>query len=89
MNIPTPQTVIEQLLAYLNNRISRQSLVHWAEDSLFALAESEADVPQTEVLMEVLGYLSAADTPSFPLTWERLSAFLEKLGAQVEVSIRA
>lgn len=89
MSAPTSEAVIEQLLAYLNQRIDRQALVHWAEDALFALSESDADIPNVDVLMEVLGYLGAADTPSFPLTWERIAAFLEKLGAHVEVLRRS
>jgi hypothetical protein len=89
MSAPTSEAVIEQLLAYLNQRIDRQTLVHWAEDALFALSESDADIPNVDVLMEVLSYLGAADTLPFPLTWERIAAFLEKLGAHVEVLRRS
>lgn len=81
----TRQVVIGKLLDYLNHRITLAVLVDWAEMALIdANFESEADIP---LLMDVLTYIGAADTPDFPLTWDMLSGFLERLGALVRVEL--
>jgi hypothetical protein len=83
----TRQIVIDKLLDYLNHRIALAELVDWAETSLIDTAfEPEKD---TTLLMDVLTYLGAADTPDFPLTWDVLSEFLDHLGARVQVELAA
>ncbi|MBN1284121.1 MAG: hypothetical protein JXB47_01845 [Anaerolineae bacterium] len=81
----TQERVVEKILDYLNGHIDRYMLVYWAEDALFALSESDYDVPGEKTLMEVLGYIGAGDSAGFPLTWDVLSAFLAQLGVTVRV----
>ncbi|GAB4463026.1 MAG: hypothetical protein Kow00120_29630 [Anaerolineae bacterium] len=81
----TREIVVEKILDYLNGRIDRLALVHWAENALFALSESDQDTPNEKTLMHVLGYIGAGDSDGFPLTWEVLSSFLEQLGVRVRV----
>ena len=79
----TRQTISDQLLGYLNHQLTLAQLVDWAEKTLIDTPfESEADIP---LLTVVLAYLAAGDTPDFPLTWEVLSGFLDKLGVSVRV----
>lgn len=79
----TRQMVASKLLDYLNHRITLDALVDWAETALIdARFEPEADIP---LLMDVLTYVGASDTPDFPLTWELLSGFLDRLGSPVRV----
>jgi hypothetical protein len=81
------QMVLEQLDAYLNGRLSLEQLVDWAEKALI-----EPDIPVNEdadLLMDVVAYLGAADSRAFPLTWEVLTGFLERLGGSVRVIVDA
>jgi len=79
----TKHIVTEQLLNYLNHRLSLAALVDWAEHTFIDdILEPPEDV---DLLNDILAYLAAADTPQFPLTWELCAAFLEKLGMAVQV----
>ena len=69
----------QEILDYLNGYIDRLALVHWAEDALFELSESDEDVPNEQALMHMLGYVGAGDSAGFPLTWDVLSDFLEEV----------
>lgn len=84
--IITRATVAERLLAYLNRHLTLAQLVDWAETTVVdADLEPDSDIA---MLNGILGYLAAADTSSFPLTWEKCSAFLAQLGVLVEVNVR-
>lgn len=81
----TRQTVLEKLNAYLNHQLSLAELVDWAENTLI-----EPDIPEDEdadTLMDVLMYLGAADTRGFPLTWDILNQFVERLGGRIHASV--
>jgi hypothetical protein len=79
----TRQTVSDQRLAYLNQRMTLAELVGWAEntfiDDVLEPAE-DVDMPN-----DVLAYLAAADTAQFPLTWDICTDFLDKLGTKFQV----
>ena len=81
----TRQTILDQLNHYLNHQITLPELVDWAET---ALIEPEiANDEDIDLLMDILMYLGAADTKGFPLTWELLTNFLERLGGNVRVIV--
>jgi len=77
--------IVQQILAYLNGEISEHDLVLWAENGFVALSESEVEIPDEALILDILGYLGAGDTTDFPLTWGVLSDFLEALGTRVRV----
>ncbi len=84
----TQEDIVRKILDYLNGRIDLSALVHWSENALFALSESDEDAPNEKAILHVLGYIGAGDTADFPLTWEVLSEMLSSLGVrsvQVEV----
>lgn len=81
----TQDTVVEKILAHLNHQMTEEQLVHWAEDALVEVTESDADIPNEEALLDVLAYLGAGDTPGFPLSWAVLSEFLARFGVRVHV----
>jgi hypothetical protein len=85
----TQESVTKKILAHLNGTVSERELVHWAENALVSLSESDEDVPNEALLMDILGYIGAGDSPGFPLTWEILSGFLEQLGTRVRVIAEA
>jgi hypothetical protein len=79
----TRQTVSDKLLAYLNAQITLAELVDWAENTFIDdVLEPAEDV---DMLNDILGYLAAADTAQFPLTWDICAGFLDKLGVKVQV----
>jgi len=85
----TQELVVEKIVAHLNGELTEKGLVHWAEDALFALTESDVDILNEEVILDVLTYVSAGDTAGFPLSWSVLSGFLQQLGVKVRVVAEA
>lgn len=77
--------VIDQILAHLNGELTETELVAWAEDYFVALSETGDDIPDEQIMLDLLGYIGAGDAPGFPLSWEVLSGFLEQLGVRVRV----
>lgn len=83
--IITRATVGNQLVRYLNGKITLAMLVDWAESSFIdAVLAPDVDVP---MLNDILGYLAAADTAQFPLTWDVCADFLSQLGVEIEVVV--
>lgn len=77
------QVVSDKLLAYLNRQIALAELVDWAENTFIDdVLEPDEDV---DMLNDILGYLAAADTAQFPLTWDISADFLERLGVTVKI----
>ncbi|MFC1959736.1 hypothetical protein ACFLYO_03395 [Chloroflexota bacterium] len=78
----TREIVLQRFLAYLNREITLADLVDWAEN---AVMDANIAPDDAELLMEILGYLGAADSPGFELTWEVCYGFLTQLGTPVKV----
>lgn len=78
----TKEFVRDQLLAYLNQRITLTQLVDWAENTL---CEGELERGDSEILSEILARLGLADVREFGLSWEDCSVFLARLGYQLQV----
>jgi len=76
------QTVRDQLVAYLNHRITLAQLVDWAEQ---VLNEEEFDPKDTSTLRNIIARIGVADVKAFGLTWEDCYEFLSSLGYRVEV----
>ena len=83
------EAVVDKVLAYLNGELALTDLVHWAEDSMVLLIESDRDLPDEASLIHILGYIAAGDTSAFPLTWEVLTSFLQELDTKVRIVVRA
>ena len=78
----TREAVLDRFLAYLNREITLDQLVAWSEDILM---DSDFDPEDAQMLMTIVGYIGAADTPGFELTWEVCTDFLNQLGTSVKV----
>jgi hypothetical protein len=85
----TQELLVEKIVAHLNGKLTEADLVHWAEDALVLLSESDKDSPNEDALLEVLMYIGAGDTPGFPLSWSVLSGFLAQFGVRVHVTAEA
>ncbi len=81
--------LIEKILVHVNGDITEQELVTWAEEMLIDVIESDIDIPNEDVLIDILTYLAAADAPGFPLSWSLLRDFLARLGTRVHVTTSA
>lgn len=79
--------VVAKMLDYLNGSIDLKTLTQWAEDTIATLA-SRQGMPETDELIELLGVISAGESPYFLLTWEKITEILGKLGAKVTVAIK-
>jgi hypothetical protein len=76
------QIVRDQLVAYLNHKITLAQLVDWAEK---VMGEEILDPKDAPILRDMLARLGVADVKSFGLTWEDCYEFLSSLGYRVEV----
>lgn len=81
----TKELVIEKIMAHLNHELTEAELVQWAEAAFVTLSNSARDAHDEDVLLDILTYLAAGDTPGFPLSWSMLSGFLTQLGVTVRV----
>ena len=79
----TRQTISDKLLAYLNGAITLAELVDWAENCF--VAGGFAPDEDIDLLTDIVMYIAGADRPYFPLTWETISDFLNRLGSPVKV----
>ena len=77
------RTVLKRkLLAYLNQKISLDELVDWAEKMMM---DGEFDLAEIELLTDIIARLGLADVREFGLSWEDCADFLARLGYQPQV----
>ena len=78
----TKQILANNILAYLQHKISLNQLVCWAED---VILDQEIKSGSESILMEILSSLGLADVKNFGLAWEDCEAMMNKLGYQIKV----
>ncbi len=78
----TRQTVCNKILDYLNHEITLAQLVDWAEDGVF---EGDLKEEDTELLVNILARLGAADMEQFALSWDDYYSMLLQLGYHPQV----
>ena len=80
--IITKQQLAVKLLNYLQNKISLEELVAWAEN---ALMEADIQDEDTNVIRDILAQLGLADVKTFGLYWEDCSNMMKKLGYNLKI----
>ena len=80
--IITKQQLAVKLLNYLQNKISLEELVAWAEN---ALMEADIQDEDTNVIRDILAQLGLADVKTFGLYWEDCSNIMKKLGYNLKI----
>ncbi len=80
----TRHDVAQQVIAYLQHRLSLAELVDWAEQ---ALLESDLDERDLDLVRESLARLGVADVRAFGLSWEECEQLLARLGYKVSVQV--
>ena len=83
----TKAVLLEKLYSFIRHETTLPVLVDWAEN-WFVDGDVDLD-DDVELLSDIIMYLAAADTRGFPLTWEVLSEFVEKLGGVMPVIVEA
>lgn len=78
----TRQTVRDQVIAYLNHKITLSQLVDWAEN---AMNEGVLDSRDAPILRDIIARIGVADVKNFGLTWDDCYSFLSQLGYKVQV----
>lgn len=78
----TRQTVRNQILAYLNHEITLAEIVDWAENAIF---EGDLEERDSELLMQTLARLGAADIEQTSLVWDDYYEMLSQLGYKPQV----
>jgi len=78
----TRQTIANELLNYLNHRISMAELVDWAENLIM---EGDAEEAHAKTIMLALGRIAAADVKDFGLLWEDCESIMQALGFTIKV----
>jgi hypothetical protein len=78
----TREIVRNQLLAYLNHRITLVQLVDWAENVM----NNETFEPRDATLLgDVVARIGVADVENFGLAWDDCYDLLSRMGYQVQV----
>lgn len=80
----TKDILTDKLTKYLNNEISLDDLVDWAEKML---CEEDFDKKSFELIRDILSRLGLADVKEFGLSWEDCREYLHRLGHTATVSI--
>jgi len=80
----TRDTLAARLRDYLQHRISRSTLVDWAER---AMMDEEFDGRDLETIRDITSRLGLADLRDFGLTWEDCEGYLSRLGYRASVDI--
>ena len=83
--IITREVLLEKLYAFIRHETTLPELVNWAEN---VFVDDDVDVEgDTELLMDIVFCLAGSDTDLYPLTWDVLTEFVEKLGGKMPVIV--
>ena len=80
----TKKTVADQIIKYINRKISLSDLVDWAEN---AIQEADFDKRDAGLLRDIVGRLGLANVKEFGLTWDDCYEHLHKLGYDINVTV--
>ncbi len=81
----TKDNLAEKLILYLNHDLSLNDLVQWAE---WVMMEEYIDEKDMLLIRDVIARLGLSDTMAFGLSFEDCREYLEKLGYDVEITVK-
>jgi len=81
----TKDILTERLTEYLNDKVSLNDLVDWAERMF---CEADFDKKDFEVIRDILARLGLADVKEFGLSWEDCREYLHRLGHTAELYLK-
>lgn len=59
------ESIAQKIVAFLNGEVSEIDLVHWAENAFVELSESDADIPNDTMLLDISAIWVQAIPPVF------------------------
>ncbi|OFW00724.1 MAG: hypothetical protein A3I61_03725 [Acidobacteria bacterium RIFCSPLOWO2_02_FULL_68_18] len=80
----TREVLASRLRDYLQHRITRATLVDWAER---AMMDEEFDDRDLDTIRDITSRLGLGDVREFGLTWEDCEAYLSRLGYRAKVDV--
>jgi len=80
----TRHELAAKLTAYLTHELSRDQLKDWA---VRAIRDGDLDLPDVDLLMDILSRIGLANIEHFELSWEDYEDFLSRLGYQVHLQV--
>lgn len=78
----TKKIIGDQLLAYLQHRLSLDELTNWAENTLM---NGEYEDDAKHISRNALAQLGLADVKALGLEWKDCESIMESLGYKLEV----
>ena len=82
----TRKIIAENLLAYMQGKISLKQIVSWAED---AMMDSDFENNHEREISETLAKIGLIDVNTFGLLWEDCDNIIHKLGFNVKIDLVA
>ncbi|MBI5472751.1 MAG: hypothetical protein HY961_10450 [Ignavibacteriae bacterium] len=82
----TREAVATKIASYLQETITLNEIVAWAEN---AMLDGEFDEASADTLTDVVSRLGIADVRAFGLTWDDCRDFLSRLGYDAHVEVVA
>ena len=82
----TKKIIADKLLSYLQNRLSLEELVNWAENTLL---EAHFEDDNSHTIRDVVAHIGLSDVKAFGLEWKDCEVIMEKLGFKLEVNAKA
>ena len=77
----TRKILAQKIESYLNQKISKEELINWCEHSM------QEEIFEDRVTKAIVAQLGLMDARNFEVSYEDLSAMLERLGYKVRVEI--
>ncbi len=81
----TKKDISDQLLGYLQHRVTLEDLVNWAENMLM---EGDYIDDAEHTTRNTLAQLGLADVKTFGLEWKDCESIMERLGYKLEVQAK-
>lgn len=81
----TKKDISDQLLGYLQHRLTMEELINWAEN---VLMEGDFVDDDQHTIRNFLAQLGLADVKTFGLEWKDCESIMERLGYKLEVQAK-
>jgi hypothetical protein len=78
----TKKILIDKFQLYLNQQITLNEFVDWAENSIMEDDFAENDF---DLIKEIISKIALADVKHFGLSWEDCEKFIKQLGFKVKL----
>jgi hypothetical protein len=82
--VVSKKNLVKKIQDYLNQRITLDQLVAWAEN---VMSEADFEEKYFDEIRDIVAKIGLADVRAFGLTWEECENFLSRLGYRAQIEI--